>query len=168
MTFGDGRGIVSLMNLLQSFQQRSAPGRAWRPAAVGLLAAASLLMAACGGNDNSDTGTQAASKAASTPAPNTSGSGGALSLAPKGDQLMFDTNNLNAKAGKVTINFTNDSSLAHDVVLSNSSNKILGKTAVFDGGTKSFSATLKPGTYTYYCSVPGHREAGMQGTLTVK
>ena len=38
----------------------------------------------------------------------------------------------------------------------------------FDGGTKSFSATLKAGTYTYYCSVPGHRQAGMQGTLTVK
>ncbi len=156
------------MKLLQPLQQRSAPVRAWRPAALGLLAATSLLMAACGGNDNSDTGTQAASKATSTPAPKTSGSAGGLSLAPKGDQLMFDTNNLNAKAGKVTINFTNDSSLTHDVVLINSSNKILGQTPEFDGGTKSFSATLKPGTYTYYCSVPGHREAGMQGTLTVK
>ena len=153
------------MRILRLLQQRSAPVRAWRPAALGLLAAMSLLMAACGG---SDTGTPAASKAASTPAPNTSGSAGGLSLAPKGDQLMFDTSNLNAKAGKVTINFTNDSSLTHDVVLTNSSNKILGQTPEFDGGTKSFSATLKPGTYTYYCSVPGHREAGMQGTLTVK
>jgi plastocyanin len=152
------------MKLLQPLQQRSAPVRAWRPAALGLLAAMSLLMAACGSKDNSDT----ASKAASTPAPNTSRPGGGLSLAPKGDQLMFDTSTLNAKAGKVTINFTNDSSLTHDVVLINSSNKILGQTPEFDGGTKSFSATLKPGTYTYYCSVPGHREAGMQGTLTVK
>ena len=117
-------------------------------------------MAACGGNDNSGTGSQAASKAASTPAPNTSGSAGAVSLAPKGDQLMFDTSNLNAKAGKVTINFKNDSSLTHDIVLINSSNKILGQTPEFDGGTKSFSATLKPGTYTYYCSVPGHRAEG--------
>jgi plastocyanin len=156
------------MKLLQPSQQRSAAVRAWRPAALGLLAATSLLMAACGGGDNSDTGTQAASKPASTPAPNTSGSAGGLSLAPKGDQLMFDASNLNAKAGKVTINFTNDSSLTHDVVLINSSNKILGQTPEFDGGTKSFNATLKPGTYTYYCSVPGHREAGMQGTLTVK
>ena len=156
------------MKLLQPFQQRSARVRAWRPAALGLLAAMSLLMAACGGNDNSDTGTQAASKATRTPATNTSGSAGGLSLAPKGDQLVFDTSNLTAKAGKVTINFTNDSSLTHDVVLINSSNKILGQTPEFDGGTKSFSATLKPGTYTYYCSVPGHRQAGMQGTLTVK
>jgi uncharacterized cupredoxin-like copper-binding protein len=30
------------------------------------------------------------------------------------------------------------------------------------------SAQLKPGNYTFYCSVPGHRQAGMQGTLTVK
>jgi uncharacterized cupredoxin-like copper-binding protein len=36
------------------------------------------------------------------------------------------------------------------------------------GGSSQVSATLKPGTYTYYCSVPGHRQAGMQGTLTVK
>ena len=37
-----------------------------------------------------------------------------------------------------------------------------------DGGTKTLTMTLAPGTYTYYCSVPGHRQAGMQGTLTVK
>jgi plastocyanin len=75
---------------------------------------------------------------------------------------------LTAKAGKVTVDFTNDSAIAHNVTLVNSANKNLGATPTFDGGTKSFSATLKPGTYTYYCSVPGHREAGMQGTLTVK
>jgi len=90
-----------------------------------------------------------------------------VKLAPKGDQLMFDTDTLTAKAGEVTVDFTNDSAISHDVVVSNSSSKVLGKTPVFYGGTKSFNVTLKPGTYTYYCSVPGHRQAGMQGTLTV-
>jgi outer membrane protein assembly factor BamB len=91
-----------------------------------------------------------------------------VSLAPKDNQLMFDTSKLTANAGKVTVDFTNGSALSHNVVLVNSANKVLGQTPTFDGGTKSFSATLKPGTYTYYCSVPGHRQAGMQGTLTVK
>jgi plastocyanin len=103
-----------------------------------------------------------------TTAPPADNAGGTVALAAKGDQLAFNANDETAKAGKVAIKFTNDSALDHNVVLINSSNKILGKTPTFQGGTKSFSTTLKPGTYTYYCSVPGHRQAGMQGTLTVK
>ncbi|MEA2466282.1 MAG: quinohemoprotein ethanol dehydrogenase [Thermoleophilaceae bacterium] len=110
---------------------------------------------------------------ASAPAPTPGGasppsSPSSLNLAAKGNQLLFNTNTLTAKAGKVTIDFTNNSALQHNVTLTNSGNKILGKTPTFAGGSKSLSATLKPGTYTYYCSVPGHRQAGMQGTLTVK
>ena len=105
---------------------------------------------------------QPAKKQPATSSPST------VRLAPKGDQLLFDTNQLTAKAGKLTVDFTNNSAIAHDVVVSDQANKVLGKTPVFDGGTKSFNVTLKPGTYTYYCSVPGHRQAGMQGTLTVK
>jgi plastocyanin len=130
-----------------------------------LVIATSLLVAACGsGDDNSGSQTAAAPTPTATPANKqpATGSAHAVSLAPKGDQLLFDTNQLSAKAGKVTVNFTNDSAIPHNVTLINSANKTL------DGGTKSFNATLKPGTYTYYCSVPGHREAGMQGTLTVK
>jgi outer membrane protein assembly factor BamB len=92
---------------------------------------------------------------------------GTVSLGAVDDQLAFTTDHATANAGKVTVAFTNNSALDHDVVLIDSQNKILGKTPVFQGGSKSFAATLAPGTYTYYCSVPGHRQAGMQGTLAV-
>ena len=75
---------------------------------------------------------------------------------------------LDVNGATVTASITNDSAIPHNVTLIDSTNKNLGETPTFDGGTKSFSATLKAGTYTYYCSVPGHRQAGMQGTLTVK
>jgi len=93
---------------------------------------------------------------------------GTVSLAALDNQLAFTTNHATATAGKVTVDFTNDSALQHDVVLTDSQNKILGQTPVFQGGSKSFTTTLAPGTYTYYCSVPGHRQAGMHGVLTVK
>jgi plastocyanin len=146
----------------------------WPVAGVGLGVAASLLLAACGGggsssNSSTQTNSTPPPTSAAPASPSTSGSAsGSVALMPKGDQLAFNANNETAKAGKVTINFTNDSSLAHNVTLVNSANKILGQTPTFQGGTKNFSATLKAGSYTYYCSVPGHRQAGMQGTLTVK
>jgi outer membrane protein assembly factor BamB len=82
--------------------------------------------------------------------------------------LKFTESTITASPGEDTVTFTNNSPLEHDVVIINSANKILGQTPVFDKGSKSFKVKLEPGTYTYYCSVPGHREAGMQGTLTVK
>jgi plastocyanin len=155
-------------------QQRSVPVHSWRLAVLCVLVATSLFVGACGSDDdNSTTGSQSAAAPTSTPTPAAkrkpaTGSGSTVSLQPKGDQLLFDTNALTAKAGKVTVDFTNDSAIPHNVTLIDSANKTLGETPTFDGGTKSFTATLKAGTYTYYCSVPGHREAGMQGTLTVK
>jgi plastocyanin len=81
--------------------------------------------------------------------------------------LAFAQNKLTTHAGKVTVVFTNGSPLPHNVVLVTASNQIVGQTPVSTGGSKSFTATLTAGSYTYYCSVPGHRQAGMQGTLTV-
>ena len=49
----------------------------------------------------------------------------------------------------------------------NSSGSNLGATPTFQGGSKTLTVTLKAGTYKFYCSVPGHRQAGMLGTLTV-
>jgi plastocyanin len=81
-------------------------------------------------------------------------------------QLEFNTKQLSAKAGSVTITFTNASPVEHDVKIAQGSTE-LGGTPVFTGGSKAVTVQLKPGTYTFFCSVPGHRQAGMEGTLTV-
>ena len=101
-------------------------------------------------------------------APSTgAGASSSLSLAanPEG-QLKYNTTTLSAKAGTVTITFTNDSPVEHNVTIAQGS-KVLGATPTFAGGSKTLTLNLQPGTYTFYCSVPGHRQAGMEGTLTV-
>ena len=67
----------------------------------------------------------------------------------------------------MTITMTNMSPLEHNVTIAEGS-KVLGATPTFAGGTKAVTLNLKPGKYTFYCSVPGHRQAGMEGTLVVK
>jgi uncharacterized cupredoxin-like copper-binding protein len=47
------------------------------------------------------------------------------------------------------------------------SGPVVGATPTFQGGTKTLIVNLTPGTYTFFCSVPGHRAAGMQGMLSV-
>ena len=88
-----------------------------------------------------------------------------LAASPAG-QLAYDTKQLSAKAGKVTIDMTNSSPIEHDVAVAQGST-VIGQTPVFTGGSKSVTLNLKPGTYKFYCTVPGHRQAGMEGTLTV-
>jgi plastocyanin len=88
-----------------------------------------------------------------------------LAANPEG-QLSYDTKSLSAKAGSVTIAFTNGSPLEHNLTIAQGS-KVIGATPSFLGGSKSLTLALKPGKYTFYCSVPGHRQAGMEGTLTV-
>jgi len=90
-----------------------------------------------------------------------------LDLAADATALAFDQTKLSAKAGKVTIDFTNPAPLEHNVVIEQDGKELAGFEPIIEG-EESVSADLKPGTYTYFCSVPGHREAGMEGTLTVK
>ena len=87
--------------------------------------------------------------------------------AATGGQLAFDTKQLSTQAGTVTITFENASPLEHNVTIAQV-RKVLGETPTFTNGTRSVTLNLKPGTYTFYCSVPGHRQAGMAGKLTVK
>jgi plastocyanin len=84
---------------------------------------------------------------------------------PTGD-LMYVQKSITLKAGASTIEFVNKSPLGHDVVVEQNG-KTLGETPIVTGGTAKLSLNLKPGTYKFYCSVPGHRMAGMEGTITV-
>jgi plastocyanin len=148
------------------------------------LAAGALALAGCGSSSSSSTSSSAStpststpasttstssSAASSTPAAATGGGGHALALTadPEG-QLKYDTTSLTAKAGTVTIAFANKSPVAHNVTISSSSGAVVGATPTFQGGSKTLSLNLKPGTYKFYCTVPGHRAAGMEGTLTVQ
>jgi plastocyanin len=72
-----------------------------------------------------------------------------------------------ATAGQITIESKNPQSTGHDIAVTGNGVNAGGK-VVQNGGVSTFSADLKPGTYTFYCTVPGHRAAGMQGKLTVK
>lgn len=108
------------------------------------------------------TGTPAPS---SSPAPNAAGSSVKLAADP-GGLLSYSTKQLSAKAGTVTITMTNASPVEHNVTIAEGG-KILGATPTFTGGSKKLTLKLKPGKYTFYCTVPGHRQAGMEGTLTV-
>jgi plastocyanin len=101
--------------------------------------------------------------------PQISGGGGTSTVkleANPGGQLSYDAKRLSAKAGKLTIAFTNASTLEHNVTVAQGGT-VLGSTPTFVSGSRSLSLSLKPGSYTFYCSVPGHRQAGMEGTLSV-
>jgi plastocyanin len=142
-----------------------------RASAVLAVAALSVLgLAACGGS--SDNSTTAASAPTQTAAAGGGGGGGGASTVdistPSGSSLAFDQTSASAKSGNVTIDFDNKQPLQHDVAVADSSGKVLGQTDLVSSGTATTSVNLQPGTYTFYCTVPGHREAGMEGTLTVK
>jgi plastocyanin len=101
------------------------------------------------------------------PVGGTEGEGATLQLAANPSALAFDQTELSAKPGKVTIDFTNPAAIEHDVAIEKDGKQIVVSEIITEGKT-SVSAQLDPGTYTFLCTVPGHAEAGMEGTLTVK
>lgn len=146
-----------------------------------LLSAGALALgvAACGGSSSTSSsagaggsaGTSSTAPASSTSsaasAPSSAGSSNiSIAANPKG-ALMFDKTSLTAKAGKVTITFTNKAPEGHNFTIEGPSGQKLGATPTFDGGSKTLTVTLKPGKYPYLCTVPGHAMGGMKGTLTV-
>ena len=101
------------------------------------------------------------------------GEGGAeasttLQLAADPTSIAFDKPELLAKPGKVTIDFSNPSAIPHNVVILGNDGKELAGTPEITEGKESVSTDLEAGEYTFVCTVPGHEEAGMVGTLTVE
>jgi plastocyanin len=90
-----------------------------------------------------------------------------LSADPTG-QLRFDKDALDAPAGNVRITMNNPSPVGHNIALEGPGLPAKSGPVVQKGGASEVEAQVKAGTYTFFCSVPGHRQAGMQGTLTVK
>src|SRR5215216_500349 len=87
---------------------------------------------------------------------------------PADGSLVFQPNGLEAKPGNLTINYDNPSQVPHSIAVATANGNVLGETQPATGGTQTLDVPdLAPGKYIFYCTVPGHREAGMQGDLTV-
>jgi len=157
-----------------TFTDRTGGKLVRRTVVLSVALAALLVAAGCGG---SSSGSSSSSSTPASPATSssTSSSGGTtakgetLSLEANSEgQLKYNKTSLTAKAGNVSIDFTNMASLSHNVTVESSSGTVVGAIPSFQGGTRTLSLNLKPGTYKFFCSVPGHRMAGMEGTLTVQ
>lgn len=95
--------------------------------------------------------------------------GGDLALtSPEAGDLIFDPEALDAEAGEVVLTYTNPSEVPHNVAIEGDGEDLAQSETVTGGDSADATAELEPGEYLYYCSIPGHRESGMEGALTVK
>ncbi len=124
------------------------------------LGSIALAVTACGSSGSTTT-----TAGTTTQSPATQQSGTTLHVATDANALAFVPTTLTAPAGKVTLVLTDDSAIQHSIAIKATSD-VPGQ-IVNQGETSTTTATLAPGTYQYYCTVPGHAAAGMVGTLTV-
>lgn len=134
-------------------------------ALLAVLALATLGFAACGGDDDggvAEPDTEAVEEEV------TSATAELKVSAPADGSLEFDQDSLETEAGTVTAQFENPAPLAHDFCIEQDGEDLGCTSLIADGDTTTEDFELEPGEYTYYCSVAGHREGGMEGTLTVE
>src|SRR5687767_3998293 len=120
------------------------------------LALAMFGLAACGDDEgNDEEGTE------ETAVEETTATGGATLevSSPSDGSLAYDQNSLTAEAGTVTLTYDNPGSTPHDVTVEDETGNEIGGTEVITGSTANATLDLQPGTYTFFCSVPGHRES---------
>jgi plastocyanin len=129
---------------------------------LSLLALGALGLAACGDDEE-----EPAPAAETETTIEAEGEAVALEADPDG-ALAYVQDSLDAPAGAVTIEFDNPSSTGHDVVVEDTDGTEVTRTDVISEDSATAAGEFEAGDYTYYCSVSGHREAGMEGTLTVK
>jgi plastocyanin len=129
-----------------------------------LLVALTLGLAACGGDD--EEGATGGATTAATGGGGGGGGGSTLQLAAATPGPAFDKTSLEASAGEVTIEFTNDTGFPHNVTVEGPGVEDEATDTITEGDA-SVTISAEAGEYTYYCSVDGHRDAGMEGTLVV-
>lgn len=141
-----------------------------KAAALLVLVLASAALVACGGGSSStETESTGGESASGAEKPGGESGGAIVDIAtPEGTELAFTTKEASAPAGQVSIEFENPQALQHDVTIEDANGKVVTETELVSEGSTTATTNLKPGTYTFFCSVPGHRQAGMEGTLTVK
>ncbi len=114
---------------------------------------------------------EASAGGTTTTTPSGGGGGGStVKLAADPTQIAYTTDSLKAKAGNLTIDFNNPNpAIPHDVCVDSSSGGQLGCSDQVTNGSSTLALdNLKPGKYTFFCSVDGHEQAGMKGTLAVQ
>ena len=139
------------------------------------LVLAAIALVACGSSSSSsseesspETTSESSAEGGGAAEGGSSGGASALKIEAASSGLAFSSKTASAKAGEVTVEFNNPQSLQHDVAIEDSSGETIGETELVAESSASTTVELEPGTYHYYCTVPGHREGGMEGTLTVK
>lgn len=141
-------------------------------AIVSAFVLASFALVACGGNSSTSSdsvGGEATSQSGAGEAEGKSAeSRSTLDIAAAPTGLAYSNTTATASAGEVTVDLDNPQPLEHDVAIEDDNGKVVGQTEVVTEESSSTVVTLQPGTYTFFCTVPGHREGGMEGTLTVK
>ncbi|MBA2523023.1 MAG: cupredoxin domain-containing protein [Solirubrobacterales bacterium] len=135
------------------------------------LIVATVALAACGSSSDDSSSTTAADTTSTAAESTSSSSGGGATVdiaADPSGSLAFTKTDISTTAGSDTINFDNESSTPHNVDIEDADGNDVAEIETISGSTATTTADLQPGEYTFYCNIPGHREAGMEGTLTVK
>ena len=128
---------------------------------LALLALAPFALSACGGDDSETT-------AADTSDANPTTESVEVSAVPDG-AFAYEQKELQAPAGALSAAFTNPAPIAHDFCVEDSGGEELGcSELIADGDTDIAEFEVESGEYTYFCSVAGHREGGMEGTLKIE
>lgn len=154
--------------------------RPWRVAAAALAVVATLGVAACGGDDDepavAETTEMTTTAAPAETAPEAPAAEVTITTDDAGNQvvdipvvdrgLAFVADEVTVEAGTITLRSVNPQGLPHNIAIDNP-DPVEGE-VVMDGAVSEITVDLEPGTYEYYCSVPGHRQGGMKGTLTVE
>jgi uncharacterized cupredoxin-like copper-binding protein len=128
-------------------------------------------VAGCGGGGGSSSSSQASTPAKTPAAPaqkqTSTSSGGSKAATVSETEFKLTPSTANVGSGAVTITAKNDGTTMHNLNVEGKGME--KKTANLQpGSSASLKLNLKPGTYEMYCSIPGHKQAGMLGKVVVK